>query len=166
MVQALWETVSKTSFCILWWSLRNSALLHRWIPDHDRKFHRGNPHTWVFHTTRGICPVLRMYILRKNYTPVLGSFALFWVCENTRILVIFQDRPMFSHTNGKLSPRSLYCIWLDIRPSSKITKIRTTPALVLHPKQVRTPLNKVFRFLLFIPKHSLYQYFHFKPLAF
>jgi len=44
----------------------------------------------------------------KNKTPYSGSYSSFR-CETktgvVRIFVIFQDKPMFSHTNGKLSPR-------------------------------------------------------------
>jgi len=51
----------------------------------------------------------------RNETPVLRSSCLFCGCENKGavifILVIFQDKPMFSHINGKLLPRLLefYC---------------------------------------------------------
>jgi len=46
----------------------------------------------------------------QNGTPAFGSLYLIWKCKYTTgllciILVIFQDRPMFSHINGKLSTR-------------------------------------------------------------
>ena len=46
----------------------------------------------------------------KNVIPILGSLYTCFVTGNKtgieRILVIFQDRPMFSRMNGKILPRS------------------------------------------------------------
>jgi len=55
------------------------------------------------------------YYHSKNLTLISGS-CLFCGCESktgvAHILVTFQDRPMFSHINGKLSPRPFsWCGW-------------------------------------------------------
>jgi len=47
--------------------------------------------------------------------------------KNTHYSLIFQDRPMFSHINGKLSPRPFEWYKLNMGLSWNITKIRPTP---------------------------------------
>ena len=49
--------------------------------------------------------------------------------QNTYNSFNFIDRPMFSHINGKLSPRPFE--WLSIRLSWKIIEIRTTPLIFM-----------------------------------
>jgi len=44
----------------------------------------------------------------ENETPVLWGVLAYFGCENKtglRRLITFQDRPLFSHIYGKLSPR-------------------------------------------------------------
>ena len=55
--------------------------------------------------------------------------------QYTHYSLIFQDRPMFSHINGKLSPRAFD----DMTEHESILKINQDmfpPVLVSHPKQV------------------------------
>jgi len=60
-----------------------------------------------------------------------------------RILVIFQDRPTFSHTIHKVSTRAFHwCGWYML----KNTWIRTTRVLFMHPEQVRTPKDRCIVF--------------------
>ena len=90
----------------------------------------------------------------KNERPVSSSSACFG-CETKTgvvgILVIFQDRPMFSHINGTLAQRPFK--WCGTGLPWKRTKVRTTPVLVSHPKQVSFPKTGVL-FLLWISKIS------------
>jgi len=59
--------------------------------------------------TRDACPCFPCSKHRKNRTPILGNAIPVFGYEPkagvVRILVIFQGRPMFSHINGKLSPK-------------------------------------------------------------
>jgi len=53
-----------------------------------------------------------------------------------RILVIFQDRPMFSHIIQRSRRELSIDVAENIGLCRKITKIRLNPVLVLYPKQV------------------------------
>ena len=57
---------------------------------------------------------------------------------SVHILAIFQDRPVFSHINGKLPPR-LFAL-AEHRSVLKNYQYETIPVLVTHPRQLRTPL--------------------------
>jgi len=61
------------------------------------------------------------------------------------ILVIFQDRPMFSHINGKLSTRPFETYdWIEVY-IEKLSKY-VLPLFILTPKLGENSLKQVFRF--------------------
>jgi len=64
--------------------------------------------------------------------------------QNTHYSLNFQDSVQPHHS--KVRRESFPLMWLNIGLSWKITKIRATPVLVLHPKQVQNSLKQVFRF--------------------
>jgi len=75
------------------------------------------------------------YTNSKSKTPVLwNAIPVLGMKRKTgvvRVLVIFQQRPMFSH-QWKALAETFWMIWLNIGLSWKITKILTTPVLGLH----------------------------------
>ena len=76
---------------------------------------------------------------------------LFWVwnwnSEGVRILENFLHRPMLSEPHQwKALAETFWMKWLNIGLSWKITKIRTNPVLVSHPKQVQHSQIGIFVF--------------------